>query len=139
MIYATRTIAFSEDDLEIAFVRSSGPGGQNVNKVSSAVQLRVDLARLSGLGDEARDRLRRLAGKRLTTSDSIVITANRFRTQDLNRRDALERLIALIRQAAIQPVKRKSTRPTLGAKRRRLQEKERRAATKALRGAIQPD
>src|SRR5262249_28867885 len=111
----------------------SGPGGQNVNKVASAVQLRFDLSRSRSLPAEVRDRLARLAGRRLTGDGVIVITAQRFRTQERNRQDALERLVDLIRRAAVAPALRRPTRPSAGARERRLQAKARRAAVKELR------
>ncbi len=116
-----------------AFIRASGPGGQNVNKVASAVQLRLDLAAVAGLPADARQRLDHLAGRRLTQDGVLVITARRFRTQERNRQDALDRLVALLRRAALPPNPRRPTRPSAAAKRRRLAAKAHRAALKQQR------
>ena len=127
-----------DSEIEESFVRASGPGGQNVNKVSSAVQLRFDLSGSRSLPDEVRERLVRLAGRRLTRDGVIVIIAQRYRTQERNRQDALDRLVALIRRAAEAPTPRRPTNPTRAAKERRLEAKARRATTKKRRRA-QPD
>jgi ribosome-associated protein len=133
MIHITRAISIGEDELEERFIRASGPGGQNVNKLASAVQLRFDARRSPSLPDEVRTRLERLAGRRLTRDGVIVITAQRHRTQERNRQDALDRLVELIRQAAVPPVPRRATRPTAGSRERRLESKKRRASIKGLR------
>jgi ribosome-associated protein len=122
-----------ESEIEESFVRASGPGGQNVNKVSSAVQLRFDLSGSRSLPEDLRERLARLAGRRLTRDGVIVIIAQRYRTQERNRQDALERLIALVRRAAVPPAPRRPTRPSRAAKERRLQAKARRATVKQQR------
>ena len=128
-------IAIDDSEISESFIRSSGPGGQNVNKLSTAVQLRFDVRHSSSLPPEVRARLERLAGRRLTRDGVLVITAQRYRTQERNRDDALTRLIELIRAAAVRPTPRRPTRPTLGSKVRRLEGKKRRGSIKALRGA----
>ncbi len=133
MIRITNAIAIDERELEERFIRASGPGGQNVNKLASAVQLRFDVRRSPNLPGDVRARLERLAGKRLTREGVLVISAQRHRTQERNRQDALDRLIELIRRAAVAPIPRRATRPTLGSRERRLQSKKRRSSIKGLR------
>ena len=133
MIRVTPSISLDPDELEEEFIRSSGPGGQNVNKVASAVQLRFNARNSPNLPHAVKTRLEALAGQRLTKDGVIIIEASRFRSQVRNRADALERLIELIRQAAIQPIKRRATKPTYGSKQRRLEGKKKRSGTKALR------
>ncbi len=133
MIEITGTISLDPREIEESFIRSPGPGGQNVNKVATAVQLRFDLRRSPSLPEEVRARAQRLAGRRLSKDGVVVITAARFRSQERNREDALARLVALLRKAARPPVPRKPTRPSAGAKRRRLDDKTRRGAIKRLR------
>ena len=133
LIRVTAAISLDERELEERFIRASGPGGQNVNKLSSAVQLRFDVRRSPSLPDDVRVRLERLAGRRLTREGVLVITAQRHRTQERNRQDALDRLIELIRQAAVAPIPRRATKPTRGSRERRLESKRRRASIKGLR------
>ncbi len=135
MIQVTNTIALDEAELQETFIRASGPGGQNVNKVASAVQLRFDVRQSPSLPEDVKMRLERLAGRRLTQDGVLVITAQRFRAQERNREDALARLVELIRQATERPKPRRPTRPTLASKRRRLEDKGRRSEIKKGRGA----
>ncbi len=130
----TGTIALRESEVTVTYVRASGPGGQNVNKVSSAAQLRFDLEGSPSLPPAVKARAARLAGTRLTQGGEIVITADRFRTQALNREDAVARLVALLAEAAVPPKPRRKTRPTLGSKVRRLESTVRRGSIKKLRG-----
>jgi len=128
-------IAIDESEVQESFIRSSGPGGQNVNKLATAVQLRFDVRHSPSLPYEVRARLERLAGRRLTRDGVLVITAQRHRTQERNRDDARERLIELVRAAAVRLPQRRPTRPTLGSKVRRLEDKKRRGGIKASRTA----
>jgi ribosome-associated protein len=132
----TATIAIDDNELEERFVRSPGPGGQNVNKVATAVQLRFDAERSPSLPEPVRTRLRRLAGRRWGADGFVTIEAHRFRTRERNREDARERLAELIRLAAHQPKPRKATRPTRASKERRLTAKRHQAQTKRLRGGV---
>ena len=133
MLEVSPGIAISDDELDERFIQASGPGGQNVNKVATAVQLRFDPARSQALPPEVRERLIRLAGSRITSDGALIITARRFRTQEANRRDARARLAALIARAAQEPKQRRATRPTRAARERRLQDKAQRGAIKRQR------
>ena len=133
MLRISRDLSIDENDIEIGFVRSSGPGGQNVNKVATSAQLRFNARRIA-LPADAAARLERLAGQRMTKDGVIVIQAQRFRTQERNRADAIDRLVELLREAMVRPTPRRPTRPTLGSKQRRLEGKKRRGDIKARRG-----
>jgi ribosome-associated protein len=135
MLVVTPEVSIPDEEFEWKFIRSSGPGGQNVNKVASAVQLRFLLPLNTSLPVAARNRLRRLAGQRLIDDGSILISARSERSQEQNRRDALDRLAELIRAALIEPKIRKKTRPTRASKERRIESKKRRGTTKQGRGA----
>lgn len=136
MIRITPYLALDEGEIKLQFIRASGPGGQNVNKVSSAVQLRFDVAHSPSLPEAVRTRLMRLAGSRLTNEGEVVIEAKRFRTQERNRQDAIDRLVELIRRATEKPKPRVATRPTLASKKRRLEAKKQRGEVKRGRGAV---
>ncbi len=136
MIPVTRDIAIAESEIQEDFVRASGPGGQNVNKVATAVQLRFDIRHSPSLPDGVRQRLVRLAGRRANADGILVIQAQRFRTQDQNRVDARARLAALIRQAAVRPKLRRKTKPTRTARERRLESKKRKSHVKSMRRVV---
>jgi len=135
MIRITDSISIDDAELGESFVRSSGPGGQNVNKLSTAVQLRFDVRHSPSLPNDVAVRLMKLAGSRVTKDGVLVLIAQTHRTQERNRAEARQRLIDLIRRAAVRPVQRKATRPTRAAKRKRIESKKRRSQLKALRGA----
>ena len=133
-LQCTPQIAIDEAELEESFVRASGPGGQNVNKLSTAVQLRFDVRRSASLPNAVAVRLMRLAGRRLTGDGVLVLLAQSHRTQERNRADARERLAAMVAEAAVPPVPRRATRPTLASKKRRLEAKSQRGSIKRMRG-----
>lgn len=137
MIPITPFIGIDEDEVSETFVRASGPGGQNVNKVATAVQLRFDLRASPSVPDRVRVRAQRLAGRRLTLDGVVVIAASRFRSQERNREDAVGRLVEILREAAEPQTVRRATRPSLGEKRRRLEGKAQRSTTKRLRGRVE--
>jgi ribosome-associated protein len=138
MIRVTNGISIGEDEILEEFTGASGPGGQNVNKVSTAVQLHFDVARSPSLPDDVRQRLLRLAGKRITKEGVLVVEARRFRHREANRRDALERLIEWIQKAAHKPKPRKRTKPPAAAERQRMESKRRRSQKKKLRKSVRP-
>lgn len=129
-------VAFDPREVEESFIRASGPGGQNVNKVSSAVQVRLDLRRPGTLPAALRERAEALAGRRVTADGVLVITAQRHRSQDRNRQEALDRIVALLRDAAVRPTVRRDTKPTKAARRRRTDAKVLRGETKRLRAPV---
>ena len=136
MLQVTQSLAIPEAELDERFVRASGPGGQNVNKVATAVELRFDAGRSTVLDEDVRHRLAALAGSRMTADGVLVIDARRHRTQAQNREDARARLADLIRQALVRPKRRRKTRPSKASVQRRIESKKRRAETKQSRGRV---
>ena len=134
MIEVTANLSIDEDEIEVRHARASGPGGQHVNKTSTAIELRFDARNSPSLPEEVRERLQKLAGSRLTLDGVIVLFAQGSRSQEMNRQDAIERLVALIRQAAVRPKTRRPTKPTYSSKLRRLAGKSSRSGVKAMRG-----
>jgi ribosome-associated protein len=135
----TRSIQIDESELEFRFVHASGPGGQNVNKVATACQLRFNVVNSPSLPDAVKQRLVRLAGRRMTDRGELVLDARRYRTQPRNRQDALERFVKLLQRAVVAPKPRRKTKPTLASKRRRLESKQQRGQTKKLRRTPEQD
>jgi ribosome-associated protein len=138
MIPINDRISLSEEELQLEFIRSSGPGGQNVNKVSTAVRLRFDVAGSPALPDDVRHRLIRLAGRKVGADGVLTIHARTKRTQEANRREAIERLVEMIQNACVRPKTRRETRPTQASRKRRLESKRRNSETKARRGSVGP-
>lgn len=136
MIEVTDEISLDDNEINMDFIRSSGPGGQNVNKVATAVQLRFDVKKSTNIPDEVKDRLIQLAGKRMTEHGILLINARKYRTQERNRKDAVERLVDLIKRASIKPIVRKATKPSLQSKLRRLERKRKRSKLKKIRQTI---
>jgi len=138
-VFVTPDVEIPDSDLEVAFIRSAGPGGQNVNKVASAVQLRFSLTRNTTLRADVKTRLRALAGRRVTDEGELLIVARESRSQEQNRRHAEQRLADLVRRALVPPKKRVATRPTRASKERRLEKKQHPQRTKRLRGRVRAD
>jgi ribosome-associated protein len=139
MIEVTPTLKIDESEVQFDFIRSSGPGGQNVNKVASSVQLRFDIHNSSSLGPEVKERLRKLAGSRVTDDGILIIEAKRFRTQEQNRLDAIQRLVALVQKSIDKPTPRKATKPSRASRIARMYDKKKRGEVKRSRRSIKND
>jgi ribosome-associated protein len=137
-MWVTDNVTVDEKEIEFVFVRASGPGGQNVNKVATAAQLRFNIRNASGLPQDVKQRVMRLAGNRVTSDGVLMIDARRCRTQERNRQDALDRFVALLRRAAVPPKRRRKTRPTTASRERRLENKRRRSKAKETRRGVGP-
>ncbi|MBI4761060.1 MAG: alternative ribosome rescue aminoacyl-tRNA hydrolase ArfB [Chloroflexota bacterium] len=138
MLEITPTLQLDERELQFDYLRASGPGGQNVNKVATAVQLRFDVVNSPSLASDLKGRLLRLAGKRINADGVLIIEARRFRTQEANRADALRRFVELLQKAAVPPKPRRKTKPTAASREKRLQEKKRKGEVKRTRGKTFP-
>jgi ribosome-associated protein len=138
MISVNRSIQIPEREVQLRFIRAAGPGGQNVNKVASAVELRFDVRHSLALPEEVRQRLMRQSGKKLNSAGVLIIQARRYRSQDRNRQDALERLVRLVRQAAVKPRARRPTRPSRASRESRLEIKRHRSRAKQRRSRVEP-
>lgn len=138
MIFVNRSIQIPDREIQLRFIRAAGPGGQNVNKVSSAVELRFDVKRSTALPEEVRQRLMRQSGKKLNSAGVLIIQARRYRSQERNRQDAMERLVRLVRQAALKPRARRPTKPSRGSRESRLEIKRLRSRTKQRRSRVEP-
>jgi ribosome-associated protein len=138
MIVVSRSIQIPDREVQFRFIRASGPGGQNVNKVASAVELRFDVKHSTALPEEVRQRLMRQSGKKLNSAGVLIIQARRYRSQERNRQDAMERLVRLVRQAALKPRARRPTKPSRGSRESRLEIKRLRSRTKQRRSRVEP-
>ncbi len=139
MIPVTTNITLSDNEIKVSFTHASGPGGQNVNKVATAVKLTFDIVNSPSLPQDVKKRLQALGGRRVTKEGALIIDARRYRTQERNRQDAVDRLVSLVRNAASKPKPRKRTRPTRASREKRIQSKRNRSVVKQMRQAVNPD